>query len=129
MSIQNVTSAEEFRQLLAANRYVMVDFFATWCPPCKAIAPVFEKLAAEHAAAGSFAFAKVNVDEAALRPVVSEYRVSAMPTFLCFKEGSLVRVHGEAAIQGADPGKLKAAADKIGGLAKAYKTESEAAAR
>lgn len=62
-----------------------VDFYADWCPPCRAIAPVFSKLADTHASKGKLAFAKVNVDH--VKDVAGRYGVSAMPTFVFFKDG------------------------------------------
>lgn len=126
MSIQHVTSLAQLEEVFAKNTYVVVDFFATWCPPCKAIAPVYEKLAAKHGADGHFAFAKVNVEEAV--DAAQKYRVQAMPTFLFFKEGQQVMVHGQLDIKGANPPALTAAADKIGGLAAARKAKAEAEA-
>lgn len=62
---------------------MVVDFYADWCPPCRAIAPVFSKLADDHALKGHLAFAKVNVDH--VNAVAGRYGVSAMPTFVFFK--------------------------------------------
>ena len=59
-----------------------MDFYADWCPPCRAIAPVFSKLADEHASKGALAFAKVNVDH--VKDIAGRYSVSAMPTFVFF---------------------------------------------
>lgn len=115
-NIHHITSSADMQSLLSANTYVAVDFYADWCPPCKAIAPVFESLAAKHSIPGVLAFAKVNVDH--VQDVAAAYRVSAMPTFLFFKEGKQVAVNGQAMIQGADPQALAAAAEKLGGLAK-----------
>lgn len=126
MAIQHPTSLAQLEEVFAANTYVVVDFFATWCPPCKAIAPVYEKLADKHGAAGSFAFAKVNVEEAT--DAAQKFNVTAMPTFLFFKDGKQVMVNGQLDIKGANPPALTAAADKIGGLAVARKTETEAGA-
>ncbi|KAM3506297.1 hypothetical protein MY11210_007599 [Beauveria gryllotalpidicola] len=126
MAVQYATSLAQLEQFLAENTYVVVDFFATWCPPCKAITPVFEKLADKHAVPGSFAFVKVNVDEAA--DAAQKYGITAMPTFLFFKDGKQVMVHGQLDIKGANPPALTAAADKIGGLAAARKAEAEKAA-
>ncbi|KAM3462316.1 hypothetical protein BB8028_0005g02260 [Beauveria bassiana] len=126
MAIQHVTSLAQLNEVFAANTYVVVDFFATWCPPCKAIAPVFEKLADKHAAPGYFAFAKVNVEEAS--DAAQKYGITAMPTFLFFKDGKQVMVHGQLDLKGANPPALTAAADKIGGLAAARKAEAEKAA-
>lgn len=128
MAVQHINSAEELQTLLASTTYVAVDFFADWCPPCKAIAPVFEQLAAKHSAPRLLAFAKVNVDT--VQSVAATYRVTAMPTFMFFKEGTQVAVNGQALIQGADPRALGAAAEKLAALAakRADETSSPAAA-
>ncbi|KAJ9157291.1 hypothetical protein NKR23_g327 [Pleurostoma richardsiae] len=125
-NIHHVSSLPELQSLFASTTYVAVDFFADWCPPCKAIAPVFEQLAARHATPGVLAFAKVNVDHA--QDVARAYRVTAMPTFMFFKEGRQVAVNGQAMIQGADPRSLGAAADKLGGLAKKRAAEAAGSA-
>ncbi|EON98832.1 putative thioredoxin-like protein [Phaeoacremonium minimum UCRPA7] len=114
--VHHISSAAELEALLASTTYVAVDFFADWCPPCKAITPVFASLAAKHAIPNVLAFAKVNVDH--IQEAAVKYRITAMPTFLFFKEGKQVAVNGQAIIQGADPRSLGAAADKLGGLAK-----------
>ncbi|CAM1502659.1 Fc.00g074350.m01.CDS01 [Cosmosporella sp. VM-42] len=113
--IHHINSAEELQTLLSSTTYVAVDFFADWCPPCKVIAPVFEQLATKHGVPDILAFAKVNVDH--VQEVARTYRVTAMPTFLFFKEGKQVAVNGQVMIQGADPRALGAAAEKLGGLA------------
>lgn len=79
---------------------VVVDFTATWCGPCRAIAPVFERLATTHAAVA--VFVKVDVDDAA--DVARECSVSSMPTFHFYRSGSLVHQ-----FSGADQGQLNAA--------------------
>ncbi|RYP67691.1 hypothetical protein DL771_007098 [Monosporascus sp. 5C6A] len=114
--IHHITSTSELQALFSSTTYVAVDFYADWCPPCKSIAPVFSALASQHSVPGVLAFAKVNVDHA--QDVARTYRVTAMPTFLFFKEGRQVAVNGQVAIQGADPRSLGAAAEKLGGLAK-----------
>ncbi|KAJ6790028.1 hypothetical protein PWT90_05255 [Aphanocladium album] len=126
MAIREAGSLAELHQIFATNTYVVVDFFATWCPPCKLIAPEFQKLAAQHGIDGQFAFAKVNVDEA--RDISEKYGIRSMPTFLFFKEGNQVMVHGQLDIKGANLAALKAATDKIGGLAVARKAAAEGAA-
>lgn len=113
--IHHISSAIELQELMASTTYVAVDFFADWCPPCKTIAPVFESLASTHATPGILGFAKVNVDH--VQEAARTYRVTAMPTFLFFKEGKQVAVNGQVMIQGADPRSLGAAIEKLGGLA------------
>ncbi|KID83049.1 Thioredoxin-like protein [Metarhizium guizhouense ARSEF 977] len=122
---QHITSPEELEALLSSTTYVVVDFFADWCPPCRSIAPIFESLAAKHSKPGYLAFAKVNVDH--VQAVAQKYRISAMPTFLFFKEGKQVAVNGQSMIQGADPKSLGAAAEKLAGLAAQRAEEAQKA--
>ncbi|KAF2632906.1 thioredoxin-domain-containing protein [Macroventuria anomochaeta] len=96
-----VTQPLHFRTLLTGHTYLIADFYATWCPPCKQIAPIYNQLSTAHSAAGKFAFVKVNVDEA--REIAAQYGIQAMPTFLLFKDGKQVEE-----VKGADPRKLKA---------------------
>ncbi|EFQ34349.1 thioredoxin [Colletotrichum graminicola] len=80
-----VSSAAELDTVLASNKHVVVDFYADWCPPCRAIAPIFSELADKHASDGRLAFAKVNVDH--VNAVAGRYSVTAMPTFVFFQNG------------------------------------------
>lgn len=75
----------EFNDIIAKNKYVIVDFFADWCGPCRVIAPLFEKLSTEHP---DIVCLKVNVDEA--QDICEKMAISAMPTFKAFKDGSNV---------------------------------------
>ncbi|GJN70213.1 hypothetical protein PLICBS_004266 [Purpureocillium lilacinum] len=123
--VREIKSSAELKEVFASNTYVAVDFFADWCPPCKAISPVFEQLSGKHAVEGQLAFVKVNVDN--VKELAVQYRITAMPTFLFFKDGTQVAVHGQKMVQGANPPVLTAAAEKLGGLAR--KRAEEAAAK
>lgn len=69
--------------VIDSKKPVMVDFWAPWCGPCRAVAPIIEELAKEYS--GKADFAKVNVDESPL--VASKFGVMSIPTIILFKEG------------------------------------------
>ena len=77
---------DSFKTAVAAPTPVLVDFWAPWCGPCKAIAPILEELATE--LAGKVRIAKLNVDDN--DAIAAEYGVRAIPTMLLFKNGQLV---------------------------------------
>lgn len=116
MAVQHVATHAEFQSLLDSTMYVVADFYADWCGPCKQIAPLYEQFAKQSAIPGYLAFAKVNVDNN--RQTAAQYGISAMPTFMFFKNGKQVGVNGQALIRGADVQSLRGAVDKLGTLAK-----------
>ncbi|KAI8965524.1 thioredoxin-like protein [Daldinia sp. FL1419] len=121
-NLHHVNSLAELQSLFASTTYVAVDFYADWCGPCKVIAPHYESLAKQYGAPGVLAFAKVNVDTA--QDAARAFGVTAMPTFMFFKQGRQVAVNGQAAIRGADMRSLAAAAEKLGGLAQKRMAEA-----
>ncbi|KAI5923534.1 thioredoxin-like protein [Camillea tinctor] len=94
--IHYITLFAELDSLFKLITYVTVNFFADRCPPCRAIAPHFQSLAAQHAVPSVLAFAKVNVNH--VQDVARTHRVTAMPTFLFFKDGKQVAVNGQKMI-------------------------------
>ncbi|GAB0136348.1 hypothetical protein EsDP_00004651 [Epichloe bromicola] len=85
-NVYKIKEAGELDALLSSTTHLVVDFYADWCPPCRAIAPVFSKLADAHSKNGQIAFVKVNVDH--VQDVAKRYSISAMPTFMFFEKGA-----------------------------------------
>jgi len=74
---------KNFDETIKNNRLVLVDFWASWCGPCRALAPTIEEMAQEYA--GKALIAKLNVDE---NPGKAEcFQVFSIPTMVVFKDG------------------------------------------
>ena len=86
LGVLEVSDATFDQEVLKSEQPVLVDFWAVWCGPCKAIAPIVDGLAA--AFAGKLKVAKVNVDENGATP--SRYGVRGIPSLLFFKGGNVV---------------------------------------
>ena len=81
-----ILTSENFdREVLNSNKPVVVDFWATWCGPCRMLAPVIEEIANEYA--GKVKVGKVNVDDE--RELALEYGVSSIPTVMVFQNGEV----------------------------------------
>lgn len=86
--IQSIQGEDSFQSaVLQSKSPIMVDFWAKWCGPCLAAAPILEELANEYA--GKIDFAKVDVD--ANGPLAAKYGITSIPTMLIFESGHPVK--------------------------------------
>ena len=85
-NIIHIGSEEAFDKLITGDVPVLVDFWATWCGPCRMIAPIVEEIAVQYA--DKVIVAKVDVDEQG--ELAQRYRIMNIPTLLLFKGGEIV---------------------------------------
>ena len=75
-----------FKEITHEHPLVVVDCWASWCPPCRMVAPIIEEMARDYA--GRILFGKLNVDEN--QEVAMQYHIMSIPTLLVFKNGKLM---------------------------------------
>ncbi|MCF7838477.1 MAG: thioredoxin [Candidatus Marinimicrobia bacterium] len=105
--IKNVTEATWQSEVMASALPVLVDFWAPWCGPCKAIAPILDELAGEYE--GRLTIAKVNVDEA--QALAGQFGIRAIPTMLVIQDGTVREQMTGAMAKAALQSKLEAYLD------------------
>ncbi|MHB8597071.1 MAG: thioredoxin family protein [Ktedonobacteraceae bacterium] len=91
-------------KVLQSDTPVIVDFTAEWCPPCRALAPMYHKLSSEYA--GRLKFATIDVDEHPLTP--GRLGIQGFPTLVIFKAGKVI-----GRLVGPHPSRLKHAIDRV----------------
>ena len=85
MAVINITSANFKSEVLHSDKPVLLDFWATWCGPCRMLSPIVDEVAEER---GDIKVGKVNVDE---QPeLAGQFDVMSIPTLLVFENGKLV---------------------------------------
>ena len=84
MSVITITKENFEAEVLRSDKPVLVDFWATWCGPCRMVSPVVDEIAAEHT---EVKVGKINVDE---QPeLANQFGIMSIPTLLVFKEGKV----------------------------------------
>ena len=81
-----IVTNTNFQELLSGDKPLMVDFWATWCGPCRILSPTVDEIADEYA--DRITVAKCNVDDA--EEIAMQYRIMSIPTLLFFKGGEVV---------------------------------------
>jgi thioredoxin 1 len=84
MAVVELTQ-ETFESTVADNAFVVVDFWAPWCGPCRSFAPVFEKVAEDHA---DIVFAKVNTE--AEQQIAAHFQIRSIPTLMIFRDQIII---------------------------------------
>ncbi len=86
MGAQHITKDNYTTEVENSTIPVLLDFWAEWCPPCKMISPIIDKLAEKHA--GKVKIAKVNIDESG--ELAQKFNVSSIPTLILIHQGEIV---------------------------------------
>ncbi|MBO5317629.1 MAG: thioredoxin [Oscillospiraceae bacterium] len=86
MSTFHITTENFEKEVLGSDRPVLVDFWASWCGPCRMVIPIVEELAREYP---EYKVGKVNVDEEA--ELASRFGIMSIPTLLVFRDGKLAQ--------------------------------------
>ncbi len=104
MAIKHVTTGEWDSDVINSDIPVLVDFWATWCVPCKMIGKVLEQVEGKYE--GKVKFVKLNADEE--QEIATKYQIRALPTIIIFRNGEIV----EKVVGAMSKGKLLKLVDK-----------------
>ena len=88
MSVITLTKENFEKEVLGSSKPVLVDFWASWCGPCRMVSPIVDEIGEEH---GEISVGKVNVDEQS--ELARDFGVENIPTLMIFRDGKLIDKH------------------------------------
>ena len=91
MSVRNITKENFEAEVLKADKVVLLDFFATWCGPCRMVGPVIEEIAEENE---DIVVGKIDVDKES--DLASRFQVYSIPTLVVMKDGEVLKAEAGA---------------------------------
>ncbi len=89
MNTVTLLTKENFNTFINNEELTLVDFWAPWCGPCRALAPILEKIATEK----SVKIGKMSIEDEDAQPWVEAFQIRSIPTLLFFKNGKCIEVH------------------------------------
>lgn len=87
MSVITVTNEEQLNAILSENENVVLDFYATWCGPCKQLSPVLDEISSEQS---NVKICKINVEDESVAEIVSSRGIRSIPTLEYYKGGKVI---------------------------------------
>ena len=85
MSVMNITKNNFQEEVVRSDKPVLLDFWATWCGPCRMVSPIVDEIASER---GDLKIGKINIDEQ--QELASAFQIMSIPTLVMMKEGKVV---------------------------------------